>query len=222
MSDNFDYDDFGMPDKPKRKHKDESFDWIDIWLRAVTQPKVSVYRAHLADPRMSMTRGLAWMLAASIIGTVLQAIASSMSPLGGLGDIIEANVSVMMALCCAPFSAIMGLIVFVVFNLIQYLFAVMLGGDGDFEEQVYSVATYAAPISIILGGAGMVPWIGPLAVLGILAYTFYLHVIAMQAVHSLSLEKAIIASLWWMLMFCMFLSLLIGLLLALGLAAISL
>ena len=236
MSDDFEFTDTPDPNdfeygdsfdlKPKRddprKRKGRSFDWIDVWKRAVTQPEVGIYREHLADPQASLKRGLIWMLAASIIGTVLQAIALYMSSRGGIGmsgyDALDVNFSLMSSLCCAPFAAVLGVIVFIVWNGIQYLVAILLGGDGSFEDQAYIVASYAAPISLIGTAAGMIPCLGPLVAIGVGLYALYLNVVALETVHGFGRGKALIASLWWVPMLCLCLIGLIAMLVIAGVA----
>ncbi len=214
MNDDFEFDEseYPFPQKPKRddprKRKGHPFTWIEVWLRAVTQPDVGVYREHLADPQASLMRALTWVFVASVAGSLMQAIAASMPRLGGPGMIgfnesFDINVSLMSTLCCAPFFAVFGMVAFVIWNGIQYLFAVMLGGEGTFEDQLYSAASFAAPISLIMTFSGMIPCIGPLAMFGVLLYMLYLNIIALDATHLFGQGKAIIVSLWWVLLFCL-------------------
>jgi hypothetical protein len=227
--DEFEYDEdgFQLPHKPKhddpRKGKGQTFDWMEIWIRAVTKPEVSIYREHLADPQASFSRALVWMFAASVVGSLLQAIATSMASMTGtgmfgLGNAADVSFPLVTALCCAPFFAVIGVIFFVIFNGIQYVFAMLLGGKGGFEDQVYSVATYAAPLSLIMGGVGMIPCFGPLAVLGVALYALFLNVIALESVHLFDRGRALIASLAWLLLLCLCPIVLIILLITMGVA----
>jgi hypothetical protein len=223
----YDEDDggFDLPHKPKRDgpRKGHRFTWQEVWMRAVTQPQVDVYRAHLTDPGASLQRGVTWVFVASIAGSLMEAVASSMSRLGGPGmfafdEALKANISLATALCCAPFSAVFGLLVFFIWNGIQYFIAVMLGGEGSFEDQIYSVASFVAPMSLIGVLVGMIPCFGPLAAFGALLYSLFLNVVALEAVHLFGRGKAVIASLWWLLLFCLCPIVLIIVLVVMGVA----
>lgn len=203
----------GMPDpnaydyplKPKRDdphYTQRNFTWQEIWQRAVTEPTVETYTEHLHDPQMSMSRGLTWVFFASIIGAVVQAVVTSMFNFNTFGDSLMAGSNIGATLCCAPIFAAIGIVGFLIVNAIQYVVASLMGGEGSFEEQVYLMASYSAPVSLISSIVGVIPCLGGLVSLGLAVYALYLNVISLQAAHRFGAGKAIMAALGWIIIFC--------------------
>jgi hypothetical protein len=92
---------------------------------------------------------------------------------------------------------------------LHYIFALMLGGKGDYKTQTYIISTFTAPLSIVSSVIGIV--ITPLILLGSLAtlfaiipiivailiglaisiYSLYLYVVCFEEVHGFGAGRAI-------------------------------
>jgi hypothetical protein len=81
---------------------------------------------------------------------------------------------------------------------INFVFARILGGKGDYMKQSYLIALYSAPLSIISTIIFIIPTVGIWLSFLIAIYGFYLLTFALKEAHSYSTGRAIMT---WLLPF---------------------
>jgi len=162
-----------------------SLPWYKVWFDSLARPSVASYGYLLQDIHASPKLAYFWLVIGGLIGGIVSAFAQP--PQRGTSPII-------LAVCGAPFLAILVVItITVVAGLIQWL-ARSMGGIGTYSKLVYALATFNAPMTIISSLLLLVPyglWINAAA--GI--YWAVFSVIAVKAVHQLETRNAIIAAL---------------------------
>ena len=90
---------------------------------------------------------------------------------------------------------------FLIGSGIHFLIAKLLGGTGSFEEQTYLLATFVAPMMIINGVIGIIPFLGGCVWFLILIYQLVLTFLAVKVVHRLGTGQALVVALGPILIF---------------------
>ncbi len=80
---------------------------------------------------------------------------------------------------------------FFIGSLIYFGIAKLFGGTGEFEEQSYLLATFTAPIMIVNGVIGIIPFIGGCITFFISIYQLVLTYYALKVSHNLTSGKAL-------------------------------
>jgi len=83
-------------------------------------------------------------------------------------------------------------IIFLIFSGINYLFAKLFKGEGNFTTQTYLIALFYAPCIVITSALGIIPFFGGLLALFVLIYELYLLTLALKETHQYSTGKAIL------------------------------
>jgi hypothetical protein len=115
---------------------------------------------------------------------------------------------------CLPVVAALIVVGTIIVVGLQHLVARALGGQGVFDDMIYSYASFSAPISLITSAMGMIPLVGCLS-LFVVFYALALNVIAVKAVHRLDTGRAILSVFWWIPLGCLCL-ILFGVIIALA------
>jgi len=180
---------------------------VETWIKALTQPKDEAYRSIVNDPGASLGKAVLWLAGFGFVGGLFSGIEGAIfgssamrqfsqmfsqysdtpfnvpTAAGGFMSVISNSFG-------GLFGAIIGALIFV--GLVQ-LASRALGGTGSFEKLFYGYAAYAAPMLLVTGVLGNIPFVGiclgPL--LGI--YGIVLAVIANKVVHGYDTGKAVIA-----------------------------
>lgn len=189
-----DYQTIG-PQRPRR-----SFSWSEVWVEALTKPSVETYEDIVADPGASASKAYAWVLIAAFIS---YAIAIGFSFVLGaiLGDtafqqfgVFEGiTSSIVIVMCCAPILSILAVLGLAINAGISQFVAGILGGTGSYNELVYAFGAYIAPLTLVTGVLGAIPYLNCLSIF-VGLYGIVLNVIAIKAVNKFDWASAIISS----------------------------
>lgn len=184
---------------------------VQTWIKALTQPNVNAYREIVNDPGASIGKAALWLAVAGLIGGLFSGLVnwifgtSFLGQFSNFGDFDIPTVgrnffSVITGAFGGIFFALLGAFIF---TAIVQVVAKMLGGTGTFDKLFYGFAASQAPISLVTGILGAIPFVGCLT-FPIAIYALVLNVIANQAVHEYDTGKAVISSLTPVLIFAFF------------------
>lgn len=189
-----DYETIG-PQRPRR-----SFSWSEVWVEALTKPSVETYEDIVADPGASASKAYTWVLIAAFISYVVTIIFSFFlnSILGVTGlqqfSMLEGiTSSILVVMCCAPVLSILAVLGLVINAGISQFVAGILGGTGTYNELAYAFGAYLAPLTLITGVLGAIPYLNCLSIF-VALYGIVLNVIAIKAVNKFDWASAIISS----------------------------
>jgi hypothetical protein len=190
-------------EEPKRKRgtAGRMLTWFEVWRLVITEPKEESFETVLDDPQASANRAYTWIFITGLIGGVLNVGAQSIwgSIFGNMFNTNNNNNFNFTPICgvlCVPVWAALAVVFLIITVGIQHLVARAVGGKGIFDDLIYAYAAFAAPVTLIGSGLGLVPLLGCFSIfLGI--YALALNVIAVKAVHRLDTGRAIFAVFWW-------------------------
>ncbi|MCL4878286.1 MAG: YIP1 family protein [Anaerolineae bacterium] len=187
----------------------QSLAWYEVWQEAALRPSVENFESLLRDPQASSSRALMWVAAASgvaaaiqsVIGAMVQAIFDTTSPFFNFtttnsqgfqntSTFEPAQTLIFGLICGVPLAMLFGMIVLVIGGGILNLIARMFGGQGTYDELVYLMAAYTAPIAIGNAFISQIPFVG-LFSLVIAFYSFVLQVMAVKTVHQFGWGQAV-------------------------------
>ncbi|MFN8456366.1 MAG: Yip1 family protein [Anaerolineae bacterium] len=184
---------------------------FQTWMNVITKPGEATFEAERHKPQANLTTALIWIVIAAVvlaIGNAISALISSLiggggstmqmlldqadlppevaaqlsaSAAGGAGSIVGAFCA---ALILAP-------IFFLIGSGIYFLIAKLFGGAGAFEEQTYLLAAIAAPITIVSGVVGIIPFLGGCVAFLLTIYQLVLNYFAVKVTHNLTSGKAL-------------------------------
>ncbi|MHC1782521.1 MAG: YIP1 family protein [Anaerolineaceae bacterium] len=185
--------------EPAPSQPAESLTWFDTWIQAVTRPSVATFERIVRDPKASTTRAFLWVFITSLIGYAFimagqMAFGGSTGAamLGGRSN-LGGGEALMIFLCQTPIMAVLSIVGLVISAGITTLIARALGGSGTFSQLVYAFAAYQAPLALVSGVLGAIPFVIFLSFfLGF--YGIVLNVIAVKAVHRFGWGRAIVSS----------------------------
>jgi hypothetical protein len=75
---------------------------------------------------------------------------------------------------------------------VNYVFARLLGGKGNYTAQSYLIALYSAPFSIITVVIMLIPWVGIWLAVLFSIYGLYLLTLALKETHGYSTGRAVL------------------------------
>ena len=174
----------------------ESLSWIDIWIKALTQPSEESYVEIINDPQASSKKANTWVFLAAFVAFVISILFGavfSTDLYGGIGGLGFGWIFGTM-ICAGPVSGVFAVLGLIISSGIIQAIAKALGGEGEREQLVFVMAAYVAPISLISTFIGSIPYV---SILGwvVSIYAFVLNVIAVKATNKFSWGKAIASSL---------------------------
>jgi hypothetical protein len=181
---------------------------FDIWIRAITQPRLTTYQGFLEEePNPTFGKAAGWIALAGLIAGFITSVLYLILGSGwGLTNLI-------CGLIAAPIGAVIG---FVIYSAILLAAARLLGGEGTFDRQSYVLAAASAPMSIVSAIVTLLPWVG--AVLGLLASLYYLWlaILGLQAAHGYTAGRAFVTILAPLILLVVVACCIIGLLMLMG------
>jgi hypothetical protein len=163
--------------------------WINIWAKALTKPSVETFERISESPHATTRRAYNWIFIAGAIGTAVIFLISI-----GLGSDPGFFGSMLLTLIClVPVSGLFAVLGLIISAGLSQAIATMLGGEGSFAKLAYTIASYAAPLSLVSAAVSTIPFVQclgiPLGIFGIV-----LNVAAIKAVNKFSWGKAILSS----------------------------
>jgi len=175
----------------------QALSWSEVWIRATTQPSVATYETLLQDPQASGKRGYGWVALSTLISFVVSALfgivlgmlfaSDSAGAVGMLGGGLSAII------CGGPLIVVLAVLGIALTAGLSNAVARMLGGTGTYDELVYLMSAYSAPLSFVGGLLSAIPIIGTyLAYLPII-YSLVLNVIAVKTSHKFEWWKAFVS-----------------------------
>jgi hypothetical protein len=160
------------------------------YIKVLTEPGVATFAAEMgrASWRMVWVQLLGWGVISTILGWVAQAIFASISYrfAGSLSPQVMQQISAN----SASYGGIIGVpLGFFIWMGLVYLLAKAFNGQGTFLTQSYTSLLFQAPLGVLSGILGLVPYFGLLS-FAVFIYGIVLQVFALMAVHRLSGGKA--------------------------------
>jgi hypothetical protein len=179
---------------------------FETWINVTTRPGEATFEAELNKPQANLVTALIWIVIAAVVLAILSAIGAAIAGLLGTGSSMmqmmlnQANlppeVKAQLAASTAGAGAgiagsfcwalILAPIGFIISSLIYFVVAKIFGGVGTFEQNTYILATFTAPLIIISGALGVIPFLGGCLSLFVTLYQIYLTYLAMKVTHRLS------------------------------------
>lgn len=173
--------------------------FYEIWILALTRPREETFQALAEDPVLSTGRAAVWILVTSLaayaIGMSLQfgRLGPIMREVAREGDLAAfAGIGIASLLCLVPLFAVFTLIGQVIYVAVLQFVAGALGGAGSFEGLFTAASAYVAPITLISGVLGAIPFVGACLSLPVSLYAAYLGVLTVKAVNHFGWGKAIL------------------------------
>ncbi len=179
---------------------------LQIWIAASTQPGEEVFQQE--KQKADFGTAMLWIIVASLIASIFWAISWAIHFIilnqAGLSSAEQQAVMSLvnsmfgLAIGAAIFGfcyVLGGLISFLVWSGILFIVAKLFGGDGNFEEQSYLLATFTAPILIVTSVVNIIPVLGACLGLVLYIYQLVLTYFALKVSHNLSSGNAIVVAL---------------------------
>ncbi|NJN84445.1 MAG: hypothetical protein HC802_20650 [Caldilineaceae bacterium] len=185
---------------------------FQTWIGVLTRPGEETFQSEAQKPNATVVTALIWVVIATVIAGLLgfvrslifapsasaiqsaiqQAdlppeVAAQLSTIfsgGGVGAVVGAGVGGLLGLVFAPVFFLIGVAVL-------HLVARLLGGEGDFGNYSYLLATFQAPITIITALLQFIPILGGCLAPILSIYSLVLAYFATKVAYSLTSGKAI-------------------------------
>lgn len=181
------------------------------WLRVITHPEEATFEEERIKPNATLGTALIYVVIAAVVTAILSFVGSSLmmpSQMGmvrqmldqadlppelksQLGEWLAAGAMTGLAGVASIFSIVWAPIGFLIGTGILYLFARMLGGNGEFGNYAYLIAVGQAPLTILQGVLSLIPFMGPCLVLVTTIYGLVLTYYATKVAHNLTSGRAI-------------------------------
>ena len=187
---------------------------FQTWITVLTKPSEATFEAERQKPNANLTTAIIWIVIAAVILAIFSAIgvviagfigggATAMQSLLDQADLppeVAAQLAAMTAggagsaFSTFCFTLILAPIGFLIGSGIHFLIAKLLGGTGSYEEQTYLMATFVAPIMIITGIVGVIPFLGGCVSFLVFIYQLFLTYLAVKVVHRLETGRAVVVA----------------------------
>jgi len=173
--------------------------FYQTWIKALTKPNERTYAEIANAPDASPTKAYWWMALAWLVTYLIVMLATTATGATSYGSELGSNLvgTAIAMICSAPIGAAMGVLFFAVDIAIIQWVAKMFKGTGSYNQLVYAVAAFAAPISLVsglVGGLSVIPFIGlcfSILSIGVSIYTLVLMVMAVKGVNGFGWGEAI-------------------------------
>ena len=182
---------------------------IDTWIEAFTKPKEETYAKIAAQPSASTTKAFLWVFIASLLTSIVGAVASLGGQMDSLRQLLPPEIArelpvggaqsigIGTVICGAPIGAIFAVLFFAIGTALVQWVAKLFGGTGTFDKLAYTFSSIAVPYSIVtavLTLLSIIPFVGILTGLisfALWIYAIILGVLAVKAVDRLDTGKAV-------------------------------
>lgn len=180
-----------------------AYSWLETWRLALTRPNEETFRSLADDPKGSLGRALSWIAITSaisyLISASVQLLFSGLLDRPSLLEALEHEAGLLLSEglmiagvygCGLPLVVLMSVVGMLFYSGIVQFTANAFGGNGTFAELAYTLAAITAPITLISGAIGWIPWVNCLVIpLGI--YSILLTLLAVKSVNRMSWGKTI-------------------------------
>ncbi|MFQ5575403.1 MAG: YIP1 family protein [Anaerolineae bacterium] len=186
---------------------------LQTWMNVLTKPGEAVFEAERERPYANLTTALIWVVVAGVLVAIFSGIgfliqgaigggASAMQSLLGQAELPPEVADQLLAYTAGGVGGTLvgafcgGLILTPLFFLIgsgiYWIIAKLFGGTGSFEGQTYLLATFGAPLMVVSGLVGIVPFgIGGCLSFLVSIYQLVLTYFAVKVSHGLTSGKAL-------------------------------
>ena len=176
---------------PPNAYPVASLPWNEVWMRVLTHPSVATFEELIRDPNATSKRAYIWTFMGALIGSAISALGSMV-----LSTVLQSGsdaATLGVLICAPPIGALLSMLGLMISAGITQAIASALGGTGTYSKLAYAFASYVAPLSIVTGLLGWIPYCNLLSyALG--AFGIVLNVMAVKAVNQFSWGKAVASS----------------------------
>ena len=173
--------------------------FYQVWLRALTKPNEQTYADLAASPDANPNKAYLWVFLTSIVSFFFVMLATSFGSTAQYGIDMRSTMgsSVIALICGAPIGAAIGVLFFAIDIAIIQWVAKMFKGVGSYNQLVYAVAAFSAPISLVSGiisALSVIPYIGlcfSIVSIAVSIYAIVLMVMAVKGVNKFGWGEAI-------------------------------
>jgi hypothetical protein len=158
--------------------------WADIWLTAISRPRLSTFEKLAANPRASTRRAYTWLGAAALAGWAVPALAS----------LARGGIPVWAVPLAAVVLAGLTLIWFSLAHGAADYLAQIFGVRLPFDRIAFAASSFCAPLVIVAAGLMAGPGFMRVLLLPLLGYAFYLDVLSVRAVYRLGWAQGLVAA----------------------------
>ena len=179
-------------------------EWVSVWRDAITRPSDLTFARIAQSPNAKLTTAFLWVFLASLVSSLLAIPAQGqlmrqMMQSMGLEEqgFPAAGGGLVTAICGAPVSALISVVLFAIVVGIVQLLARMFGGRGTFDQLAYAIAAIVTPFYLVSGVLGLlsaIPAVGfCFGLLGLAAgiYVLVLEVMAVKGVNQFGWGQAL-------------------------------
>jgi hypothetical protein len=176
-----------------------AYNWAEVWLAAVSRPRLETYHELLRDRNATPLRSWAWLAIAMAVsgGSSLVQILYTPELSGAIlppGTADTGSVMVLALLCGVPFGLALSLGMFAaLLAMIHYASTRLYRAAGEFNDLLIVAAAIAAPMTLLAAVASFVPLLGAILGLALQIGQFVLIGIASRVVYGHSAENAAVA-----------------------------
>lgn len=160
------------------------------YIKVLTQPGVATFAGEIgkASWRMVWVQLLGWGVISTILGWVAQAIFTSLSY--RFAGYFSPEAIQQLSANSSAYGGIIGVpLEFFIWMGLVYLLSKAFNGQGTFLTQSYTSLLFQAPLGVLSGILGLIPYFGLIS-FAVFIYGIVLQVFAIMAVHRLSGGKA--------------------------------
>jgi hypothetical protein len=147
---------------------------IDLWKNTLLNPKKTFKKE---KKKSNLGLGANYIVKAGIVAGIITGIASL--------NLTSAIISIIAYPLISLVSWLFG-------SGVNYVFAKLLGGKGDYTKQSYLLSLYIAPLSIVSAIITSIPVVGVWLSFFVSIYGFYLLTLALKEAHGYSTGRAIL------------------------------
>jgi hypothetical protein len=179
-----------LPQGPPRPLSEEIKELPRQYLNVLTQPGVATFAAETgkASWRMVWVQLLGWGVISTILGWVAQAIFAGISY--RFAGYLSPEAIQALSANSSAYGGIIGVpLGFFIWMGLVYLLSKAFNGQGTFLTQSYTSLLFQAPLGVLSGILGLVPYFGLIS-FAVFIYGIVLQIFALMAVHRLSGGKA--------------------------------
>ena len=180
---------------------------VETWTKALTQPREEAYRSIVNDPGASLGKAVLWLAGFGFFGGLISGVFNAIfggsamrqfnqlfSDYGDFSFDLPAARGGFLGIISSSFGGLFGAVIggLILVGLVQLISRAM-GGTGTFEKLFYGYAAYAAPMLLVTGVVGAIPFVNFCLSPLLAIYGIVLAVMANKAAHGYDTGKAVIA-----------------------------
>lgn len=190
---------------------------LETWQNVLFRPSEETFAMEREKDQANFGTAIIWVLAATVVAAFLSAIGGVVgtfvqgSSLAALEPFLiemgmsPREVAELMAMqgggvASAAFGGFCGALIgipifYFIYGTILFLAAKLFGGTGEFEEHMYMLSTFLAPLYVVNGALSIIPFLGACLSFLVTIYQIVLASFAMKATHQFGMGAAVTVAL---------------------------